>query len=121
MPLEPFPLPLVALPEGFDWERRSISQVSTTTAFNTGIDRRDIFRGQRCCIVCGESAVVEHGYIIPESEPDVVSTAIVSVFVRTHGMRRVVVGAQRTWVDPARSQGACARTAQRLAIVPQSP
>ena len=93
MPLEPFPLPLGALPEGFGWEHCSISELSTTTALNTGIDRRDVFRGQRCCIVCGLSAVVEHCHIIPESEPDVVSTAIMSAFARTNGMGRVVAGA----------------------------
>ncbi|KIY45925.1 hypothetical protein FISHEDRAFT_48249 [Fistulina hepatica ATCC 64428] len=54
-PLTTFPLPLPpnAPPAGYDWEERDVSVSSTTTAFDTGIDQRDRFFGERCCVICG--------------------------------------------------------------------
>ncbi|KXN91128.1 hypothetical protein AN958_02905 [Leucoagaricus sp. SymC.cos] len=54
-PLSTIPLPLPANkpPPGYGWEERDISVLSTTTAFNTGIERRDTFLGQLRCIICG--------------------------------------------------------------------
>ncbi|KAG2039680.1 hypothetical protein BDR03DRAFT_950837 [Suillus americanus] len=48
-----------------------MSVISTTTAFNTGIGRRDTFLGERRCVVCGHSsdAVLQHCHISRDSEP----------------------------------------------------
>ncbi|KAI0260579.1 hypothetical protein BC834DRAFT_1012023 [Gloeopeniophorella convolvens] len=56
-PLHAFPLPLPTggPPTGYGWEQRSVSQSSTTTAFDAGIDRRDRFLGKNRCIICGMS------------------------------------------------------------------
>ncbi|KAG1823355.1 uncharacterized protein BJ212DRAFT_1444544 [Suillus subaureus] len=72
-PLSTFSLPLLpsGLPAGYGWEERDVSVLSTTTAFNTGVDRRDTFLGQRRCVVCGEAggAVLQHCHISKDSEP----------------------------------------------------
>ncbi|PPQ71584.1 hypothetical protein CVT26_010552 [Gymnopilus dilepis] len=74
-PLPQFPLPLSSdgPPIGFGWEGREMSALSTTTAFDTGIDQRDIFLGKRRCIVCGAGrrVVLQHCYIIIDSEPEI--------------------------------------------------
>ncbi|KAG6377969.1 hypothetical protein JVT61DRAFT_14765 [Boletus reticuloceps] len=73
-PLSIFQLPLSngGPPPGYDWEQCSMSVPSVsdeTTTFDTGIDRRDTFLGQRRCVVCGISfyPLLEHVYIC---EPD---------------------------------------------------
>ncbi|KIJ50472.1 hypothetical protein M422DRAFT_245759 [Sphaerobolus stellatus SS14] len=72
MPLSVFPLPLPpnGPPSGYGREERDVSALSTTTAFNSVIDRRDIFLGERRCIVCGidEIVVLQHCHIIPQAE-----------------------------------------------------
>jgi hypothetical protein len=76
MPLTLFPLPLESgePPAGYAWPDRATSDLSTTTAFNTGIDERDRFFGQRRCVVCGRQGVVlQHCHIIPKIEEDTVS------------------------------------------------
>ncbi|KIJ23484.1 hypothetical protein M422DRAFT_275923 [Sphaerobolus stellatus SS14] len=52
MPLSVFALPLPSNgpPSGYSWEECDASALSTTTAFHSVIDRRDIFLGQRRCI-----------------------------------------------------------------------
>jgi len=76
-PLPPIPLPLQSngVPDGFGWSERAMSTLSTTTAFNTGINARDLFLGVPRCIVCGitSDAVLEHCHIIWLSEPQLVS------------------------------------------------
>ncbi|EJD07263.1 uncharacterized protein FOMMEDRAFT_164286 [Fomitiporia mediterranea MF3/22] len=64
--------PLQTVPIGFGWEDRNMSVLSTTTAFRTGIDKRDTFLGKRRCIVCGriETDILDHCYIIGEEEDD---------------------------------------------------
>ncbi|KAG2068665.1 hypothetical protein BDR04DRAFT_1129180 [Suillus decipiens] len=47
-----FPLLPSGPPVGYGWEERDMS-VSSTTAFNAGIDRQDMFLGRRCCVFCG--------------------------------------------------------------------
>ncbi|KIJ58947.1 hypothetical protein HYDPIDRAFT_118928 [Hydnomerulius pinastri MD-312] len=65
------PLPASGPPDGYSWEERDMSVLSTTTAFNTGIDRRDTFLGQHRCVVCGQAgdAVLQHCHISKDSEP----------------------------------------------------
>ncbi|KAJ7929237.1 hypothetical protein B0H13DRAFT_1703331 [Mycena leptocephala] len=65
-----FATPFGDLFQGYGWENRSISELSTTSAFDTGIDNRDKFFGRRRCVVCGHSAVLEHSHIIPLAESD---------------------------------------------------
>ncbi|KIJ42175.1 hypothetical protein M422DRAFT_780118 [Sphaerobolus stellatus SS14] len=66
MPLSVFALPLPpnGPPSGYGWEERDASALSTTTAFHSVIDRRDIFLGQHRCIVCGMDQIV--GLPLPE-------------------------------------------------------
>jgi hypothetical protein len=75
LPQFPLPLPPHQPPSGYRWEERDISAVSTTTAFNTGINGRDKFLGQKRCIICGLSTgrVLQHGHIIAQAEPETVS------------------------------------------------
>jgi len=47
-----------------------MSVLSTTSAFNTGINQRDTFLGQRRCIICGFRSL-QHCHIIKDSEPEV--------------------------------------------------
>ena len=53
LPLQPHEFE--GLPAGFEYEHE-ISEDSNTTAFNTGVDTRDL----RCCVVCGRRAVGGH-------------------------------------------------------------
>ncbi|EIM91736.1 uncharacterized protein STEHIDRAFT_47689 [Stereum hirsutum FP-91666 SS1] len=50
-----FEPPLSSIPDGYDWEERSVSQLSTTTTFRAGLDQRDTFLGVARCVVCGFS------------------------------------------------------------------
>ncbi|KAF8345072.1 hypothetical protein F5887DRAFT_1102802 [Amanita rubescens] len=65
------PLPSPGPPRGYDWSDREVSALSTTTAFHTGLDRRDRFLGQCRCVICGQSTVesLEHCHVIMDSEP----------------------------------------------------
>ena len=57
-PLSAFPLPLSVNgpPIGYGWEERdTMSLASKTSAFNSEIDRRDKFLGERRCVICGSS------------------------------------------------------------------
>ncbi|KIJ50482.1 hypothetical protein M422DRAFT_245768 [Sphaerobolus stellatus SS14] len=73
MPLSVFPLPLPpnGPPSGYCWEEHDVSALSTTTAFNSVIDRQDTFLGECRCIVCGMDEIValQHCHIIPQAEP----------------------------------------------------
>jgi hypothetical protein len=63
------------LPAGFEY-RHEISEGSNTTAFNTGVDTRDLRR----CVVCGKSAFkvgsgplgVQRAHIIGRTEDNTV-------------------------------------------------
>lgn len=70
-----FELPLSYPPDGYGWDERSMSELSTTTAFRTGLDRRDTFLGVGRCIVCGFPSrnALQYCHIIMQSEVDVVS------------------------------------------------
>ena len=76
VPLSTFPLPLPPNdpPAGYGWEETDMSVLSTTTAFNSGVDDRDTFLGRRRCIVCGQAdhILLQHCHIIMDSEPDIV-------------------------------------------------
>lgn len=68
--VSPLPLPLSTNgpPAGSGWDEREMSLSSATSAFETGIERRDTFLGQLCCIVCGEGQpLLEHCHIIGDS------------------------------------------------------
>lgn len=67
-----YPLPLGELPCNFDYE--SVSEISGTEAFNTGIDRRDVYEGRVVCIVCGIDIdmILDYCHLIPECEPETV-------------------------------------------------
>ncbi|KAG6820292.1 hypothetical protein H0H93_002730 [Arthromyces matolae] len=69
-PLPTFPLPLTSgnPPSGYGWSDRDFSALSTTTAFQTGIDRRDVFFGEPRCIVCGYPKTLKYCHIIRQSE-----------------------------------------------------
>ncbi|KAH9037821.1 hypothetical protein EDB85DRAFT_2196833 [Lactarius pseudohatsudake] len=70
--LHPFPLPLTDQPpNGYAWAERPLSVMSTTTAFDASINRRDIFLGQLRCVICGSAldAVLQHYHIIGKAEP----------------------------------------------------
>ncbi|KXN82722.1 hypothetical protein AN958_02060 [Leucoagaricus sp. SymC.cos] len=66
----PLPLPVNQPPPGYGWEERDMSVLSTTTAFDTGIEQRDTFLGQPRCIICGlaHSILLQHCHIIRDSE-----------------------------------------------------
>ena len=75
LPTFGLPLPQRAPPTGYGWSDRDLSDLSTTTAFHTGLDQRDQFLGICRCVVCGDYGVgvVEHCHVIMDSEPHVVS------------------------------------------------
>lgn len=66
-------LPSSGSPPGYEYEKRDLLALSTTTAFNTSINRRDRLLGEARCIVCGDNDDLEHCHIIARSEPDAVS------------------------------------------------
>jgi hypothetical protein len=68
MTLQALPVPFGALPPAYGWATRSVSELSTTTAFNAGIIGRDFFLGIPRCIVCGYPSDLQHCYIIPLAE-----------------------------------------------------
>lgn len=70
VPLPTFQLPLQPFgpPSGYGWGNRALSNLSTTTAFNTGINGRDVFLGIPRCVVCGINVGLSHGHIIMRSE-----------------------------------------------------
>lgn len=65
---------------GFNYE--SVSEISNTHAFKTGIDQRDVFEGHVVCIVCCNqlAATHEHCHLIAQIEGDTVSHAMLSLF-----------------------------------------
>lgn len=67
--LPSFSLPLGDLPSAYAWTERTISMRSSSTAFGTGINQRDVFGGVPRCIVCGESRGLEDCHIIPKADP----------------------------------------------------
>jgi len=64
LPLQPY-----NAPEGFGWEGREFSILSTTAAFDTGIDQRDKFKGLNRRVACGHEDQLQRCYIIPVSKP----------------------------------------------------
>ncbi|KAK1235242.1 hypothetical protein PQX77_001548 [Marasmius sp. AFHP31] len=74
LPMFPLPLQKDRPPSGYEWDKRSVlaSQTSTSTAFNTSINQRDIFLGVPRCIVCGAAArkALQRCHIIMKSEPE---------------------------------------------------
>jgi hypothetical protein len=74
LPHIPLPLPNQP-PAGYGWEERDFSELSTTTAFITGIDSRDQFLGQSCCVICGlhQRQLLQHCHIVPQAERYTVS------------------------------------------------
>ncbi|KAG6835003.1 hypothetical protein H0H93_005678 [Arthromyces matolae] len=71
-PLPTFSLPLTSgnPPAGYGWSDRDFSAISTTTAFQSAIDNRDVFFGRPRCIVCGYPTTLEHCHIIMQSESE---------------------------------------------------
>ncbi|KAF9062056.1 hypothetical protein BDP27DRAFT_1406399 [Rhodocollybia butyracea] len=73
MVLVPFTLPLAnGAPPGYEWANRSESATSSDTAFDTGIDQRDCFRGTNRCVVCGSGlrTALQRCYGIPKVEKE---------------------------------------------------
>ncbi|KAH9946371.1 uncharacterized protein BXZ73DRAFT_86508 [Epithele typhae] len=68
--LSSFTLPLDAVPPGFDPGTEALTDGSNTAAFDTGLDRRDVFLGVRRCVVCGTTISLQHARIIPRIEAD---------------------------------------------------
>jgi len=67
--LPTFQLPLQpnAPPSGYGWSDRALSELSTTTAFNTRLDNRDVFLGIPRCVVCGAKSP-QHCHVIMQSQ-----------------------------------------------------
>ena len=65
-------------------------ELSTITAFNKGLDSRDVFRGQCCRVVC-RARVIWHCYI---SERDVASTEGMSTVTHADGPGKAVARTQ---------------------------
>ncbi|KAF8126262.1 hypothetical protein EV363DRAFT_1224557, partial [Boletus edulis] len=91
-PLSIFQLPLSkgGPPPGYDWEQCGMSVLSVseeTTTFDTGVDRRDTFLGQRRCVVCGISfyPLLEHAYIC---QPDCGGRGQVSQYTFWDGLKK---------------------------------
>ena len=85
-----FPLPLGALPEGFACSSREASETSSTEAFETGIDERDVFLGVPRCIVCGRRRGLERCHIIPATEQETVCV---------HRPPKAALTSPRQWKD----------------------
>ena len=67
---------LVRLGKPFPYPERPISEISRTTAFNTGIDLRD----KKRCIICGVRRPLEHAHIVPKVEDEVVRSLKIPFF-----------------------------------------
>ncbi|KAI0004450.1 hypothetical protein BJV74DRAFT_807376 [Russula compacta] len=72
LPTFQLPLPSHGPPSGYGWSDCALSDLSTTTAFNTGLNNRDKFLGAPRCIVCGYRRSLEHCHVIMESQEFVV-------------------------------------------------
>ncbi|KAF8960878.1 hypothetical protein BDZ97DRAFT_1831237 [Flammula alnicola] len=69
------PLPQNGPPSGFGFSERPLSELSASTAFNTGINRRDTRGGYRRCVVCGIKVALDYAHIIPQAEREVLTWA----------------------------------------------
>ncbi len=69
-----YPLPYTASqpPSSLRHGVQTESGHSDTAAFDTGLDNRDIFLGERRCVVCGYQDIVDHCHIIRSSDNYVV-------------------------------------------------
>jgi hypothetical protein len=72
LPVFALPLPPNGPPLEYGWVDRDMSTISSSTAFITGLERRDRFRGENRCVVCGVEDF-QRCHIIIESQGDVVS------------------------------------------------
>ena len=61
---------------------RSVSAISTTEAFVTGINLRDEER----CVVCGYSLSLEHAHIVPRVENKTVSSLLIFRYASHHNL-----------------------------------
>lgn len=69
-----FDLPLPAYPPSeYNLNDCEVSALSRESAFDTGIDQRDVFGGESRCVICGDPDRLEHCHIIPRSETITVS------------------------------------------------
>ncbi|KAH9989696.1 hypothetical protein BJV74DRAFT_451453 [Russula compacta] len=73
LPTFQLPLPSHGPPSGYGWSDCALSDLSTTTVFNTGLDNRGKFLGAPRCIVCGYPWPLEHCHVIMQSQEFVVS------------------------------------------------
>ncbi|THU91593.1 hypothetical protein K435DRAFT_727062 [Dendrothele bispora CBS 962.96] len=63
-----FPLPL---PDLCPFPYPNVDQISNSSrssAFETGIDVRDVFNGSPACVFCGVNSPLEHAHIVPRVE-----------------------------------------------------
>ena len=72
LPTIPLPLPPNGPPQGYACANRDMSDISTTTAFRTGLKGRDVFLGEQRCVVCGEEDV-QHCHVIMQSQNSIVT------------------------------------------------
>ncbi|KAF9474129.1 hypothetical protein BDN70DRAFT_908635 [Pholiota conissans] len=87
-PLPPFPLPLPSNrpPSGFGWEECDMSVISTTTACNVDIDKRDTLLGRPRCVICelNVTILLRQCHIIKNSEPEIWSNLKARGWIPSH-------------------------------------
>ena len=74
-PLELFPLPYTTseAPRGLFRDVQTLTGHPDATAFDTGLDGRDVFLGRRRCVVCGASPFLQRCHIVRRSDNRAVS------------------------------------------------
>ena len=72
------PLPSAIPLAGFGFDERSQHEPHAKTTFSTGLDDRDQWNGQICCVVCGRHDPV-HCHIIPRSWDERVRFTVVII------------------------------------------
>ncbi|KAL1677558.1 hypothetical protein EV122DRAFT_213897 [Schizophyllum commune] len=58
--LAAFELPLTTIPTGFGWEDRTSLETFTEETADACVTARDTFRGNPCCVVCGEPIPLQY-------------------------------------------------------------
>jgi hypothetical protein len=73
-----YPLPSATPLAGFGFDQRSQHELHANTDFTTGLDDRDRWNGQRCCVVCGRRDPVQC-HIMPQDWDERVRFTVVII------------------------------------------